>query len=465
MDTRAALVKKEPGRRRELASLSRRDGLIVAGERFPVREHGAGGLGRPVRMDRGRFPRLGLPVVMGEPGSQLAEALGVQALERLARPAMELAAARGEQRGLGDLLRERVLEGVDDLLARRALEEELQARELAEMGLDRARAVPDRGEKGRGELPAQDRRGLKDALGLLVEPVDARGEHAMHRVRDRKVRHETLIANRAGQLFQEERIAFGLVEDELGDRVRGGPGRQQRLDDRAAGLRGEPPERQLGGERALAPRRAVAGTIAGHQQDGRPDQAFGQEREVFLRRPVRPVEVLDLQDERPRAALAHAHLAQRVERPGLEHVGGQAFQRSVRRAGAEERQQVGRARVGVHPELAERRAHLLGDRLGGVRLAEPAPGTQEVRDRDVGDGRAVGQTPALEIGHAAVGEAVPELEQEPRLPDPGLADDPHGLAPAFLDGGEEVEQGLELPVAPDEAAQALRALALERRAA
>ena len=65
----------------------------------------------------------------------------------------------------------------------------------------------------------------------------------------------------------------------------------------------------------------------------------------------------------------------------------------------------------------------------------------------------------------APGEAVPELEEEPRLPDPGLADEPDGLAPAFLDGGEEIQQRRELPVAADEVAEPVGAQALERRAA
>ena len=103
--------------------------------------------------------------------------------------------------------------------------------------------------------------------------------------------------------------------------------------------------------------------------------------------------------------------------------------------------------------------------LGRVGLGEAAVGAHDVRHGHVRDGRPVGQTPALEVGDAAPGEAVPELEEEPRLPDPGLADDPDGLAPAFLDGGEEIQQRLELPVAADEVTQPVGTQALERRAA
>src|SRR5262249_43265059 len=154
------------------------------------------------------------PVVVREPGSQLDEPLGVQPLERLAGAAMELSATRGEQRRLGDILRQRVLEGIYDLVARRALEEKLEARELAEMGLERAGAVPDCREETRGELAAEDRRGLQDALVRLVEPVDARAEDAMHGIRDRKACDEALVADRPRQLLEKERVALGFVEDQ-----------------------------------------------------------------------------------------------------------------------------------------------------------------------------------------------------------------------------------------------------------
>ena len=185
---------------------------------------------------------------MGQARRQLVEAVGVEALERLTRPAMQLAAPRGQERRLGDILGQRVPEGIDDLLADRALEEELQSRELTEVGLDRGRAVPDRREKRGGELAAEDRRRLEGALGVLVQPVDARGEDAVHGVRDGEVRPDLLVAHGPGQLLEEERIAFRLVEDQPGERVAGARGGQDRLDDGEALVRGQAAERDLGRE-------------------------------------------------------------------------------------------------------------------------------------------------------------------------------------------------------------------------
>src|SRR5262249_61733027 len=131
------------------------------------------------------------PVVGGEPGRRPAEPLRVETLERRAGAAVQLAAARGEKRRLGDVLRQRVVEGVPALVVRGALEEELEARELTEVGLEQVLAVPNGREERRRELAAQHRGGLEDALVLLLEPVDARAEDAVHGVRDWQACHQT----------------------------------------------------------------------------------------------------------------------------------------------------------------------------------------------------------------------------------------------------------------------------------
>ena len=147
MDVPPALVEKESGRRREAAALGRRDGLVVARERLPVREGRAGRLRRAACVLGGRRPRLRLAVVVGEPGRQLGEPVGMR--RSSASPARRWSSRRreGQERRLGDVLRERVLEDVHDVVAGRALVEELQPGELAEVRLHRARAVPDRREE------------------------------------------------------------------------------------------------------------------------------------------------------------------------------------------------------------------------------------------------------------------------------------------------------------------------------
>ena len=321
------------------------------------------------------------------------------------------------------------------------------------MRLERAWTVPDRREEGRGELPAQDRGGLEDALRLLGQAVDARGEDAVHGVWDRETCHESLVADRPSQLLEEERIALGLVEDQPGERVTGVRDGQDRPDDREALVRRQPPERELGRKRPIAPGRPVAGAIGGDQQDGHPDEALGEEREALLGRPVHPVKVLDLQHERLLAAPAQAQLSQGLEGPRLDDFRAERLQPARRVLPAEQAKEIGLLRVGVHADLLEPEAHLLRDRLRGVGVDEPAVSPDDVHHGDVRDGRAVGEAPALKVRNAQVHQAVAELEEEPRLPDPGLADDPDRLAPAFLDGGEQGQQRLELPVTADEVTQ------------
>ena len=245
-----------------------------------------------------------------------------------------------------------------------------------------------------------------------------------------------------GQLLEEERVALGLVEDQLCERVLGVRGGQQRPDDGEAVVRRQLPERQLRRERPIAPGRPIAGPIGRDQQDRRPEQALGEKREVLLGRPVDPVEVLHLEDERPLATPAQAHLPEGLEGPRLDDLGSEVVSGPAGIPPAQQAEEVGHALVGVQPPFLESEAHLLGDHLGRVGLGEPAVGAHDIHHGPVGDGRPVRETPPLKVGDAAPGEPLPELQQEPGLPDSGLADYPDGLTPALLHGGEEIQEGL-----------------------
>ena len=87
----------------------------------------------------------------------------------------------------------------------------------------------DLSEEGLVELLADHRGGLQEVLGLLVEPIDARGQERLHRLRksegiDR--RHQAIGAalpdeapgrrQRVHHLFGEERVAPGALADEIG---------------------------------------------------------------------------------------------------------------------------------------------------------------------------------------------------------------------------------------------------------
>ena len=74
---------------------------------------------------------------MGEPLDLLAEAVSVERLDRLDDPRVERAAPLLQQAAVGDLVRERVLEGVLEIREQPRLVEELGRLELGEPAAQR----------------------------------------------------------------------------------------------------------------------------------------------------------------------------------------------------------------------------------------------------------------------------------------------------------------------------------------
>ena len=126
-------------------------------------------------------------------------------------------------------------------------------------------------------------------------------------------------------------------------------------------------------------------------------------------------------------ARAEPRLPQRLEGARLDDLGREGVEGAARLPPAEEPHEVRAARL--EAQGLERAAGLLGNGLGRVPLADPAGRPRHVEHGHVRDGRPVGEASPLEIGDAAVRQAVAELEQEPGLADAGLPDDPDGLSP------------------------------------
>ena len=95
---------------------------------------------------------------------------------------MQRAAASRDQHGVGYLLRERVLENPGALVALRLFVEELEAPQLGQGGVDPAGVVDHRAEQSLRHLAAEHGSRQEHVLGPLGEPVDARGEDALHGV-------------------------------------------------------------------------------------------------------------------------------------------------------------------------------------------------------------------------------------------------------------------------------------------
>ena len=116
-------------------------------------------------------------------------------------------------------------------------------------------------------------------------------------------------------------------------------------------------------------------------------------------------------------------------------------------------------------DLREAVAHLARHLLRAVGVGDPAVGAHDVGDRHPWDRGPVRQAAALQDREPLAREAAPELAHEARLAHAGLAHDAHHLPPALADLVEQVVERAELPLPPDERAEAGAARVTQRRAA
>src|SRR5271167_1695388 len=82
--------------------------------------------------------------------------------------------------------------------------------------------------------------------------------------------------------------------------------------------------------------------------------------------------------------------------------------------------------AGIHPDLLETRANLLSDFFRRIGLGDAAIASQQIKDQQVGDHNAVGETSSLDPGEAARGEPATDLIENAGLADARLADDADG---------------------------------------
>ena len=306
------------------------------------------------------------------------------------------------------------------------------------------------------ERAADDRRALQSRLRLRVEPVDARGDQRLKRVRDpgRSLLFAEL-GDRDHDLLEEERVALGF--------------RQQR----ASGLRRElfvPAESvdQLlavgSAERLELDRRradAPSAPARAHVQQLRPGETDDEERSVahplghmldqLEERIFGPMDVLEDEDERLRLRHELRPLARRprdlllaaLAVNGLEDAGGQADQLGNRLGGA---------------ALAE----LLDRDVDRVVVGDVRGALDHLGKRPVRDALAVGQAAALEDGGAL--ERAEEFVREAALPHAGLPVDREEVrAPVTHRPRVGVLEQLELVVASDERRDGRPARAHARR--
>src|SRR5262249_39843231 len=162
---------------------------------------------------------------------------------------------------VGDFVGERVLEGVLEVGKEPDLVEELRGREArqlgAELGLGR---IGNGQEQRRGDVLADDRGGLEQALGLGRQAVDAGGQDGLHGGGDRQLLDgaaEPMGAALAGQrlrfdqgahtLLQKKRIRFRPLDQQLLERAEGRVRAAERLEQLVGALGRQRIDAQLEG--------------------------------------------------------------------------------------------------------------------------------------------------------------------------------------------------------------------------
>src|SRR5438132_11873910 len=104
----------------------------------------------------------------------------------------------------------------------------------------------------------------------------------------------------------------------------------------------------------------------------------------------------------------------------------------------------------VDTDPYQTRTDLLGDCFSAVVLDDAAIAPQDVEEKEVRNGRAVGEAAAFQPGRSLRSELPTEFREEPRFPDARLADDAYRLPVTILDLPHKVVQDRQIAVAIDE---------------
>ena len=228
---------------------------------------------------------------------------------------------------------------------------------------------------------------------------------------------------------------------------------QEPVDEREAIPGVERPERDLGGEGAIEPWRAVTGPIRRQQQDGGAAQPLDERGKIRLRRVVDPVEVLDENGQRPVSGHGEHEGAQRLDRACADLLRTQLAEALLRVLDAEKVEQIGGVVARGQAETLERCLHARRHLVRRIGVADAADRAHDVEQGQVGNVRAVGETPALEERDAPVREAYAKLQHQPRLPRARLPHHAHRLAAPSGGLRKRVGKRGELALPPHEAAQ------------
>ena len=378
-------------------------------------------------------------------GADLDELLACGLVQPLRHLQVELGTGRLREPGVGDVADQDVLEAVGLLARDRGAvlaREEVALQQAVEDRLELADVGRQVGDGAFPEDPSDHRGALQQPLLVAGQPVDARRDDRLQRVRN-PLRGRTALEQHPRRLLDEERIALGLLQQRpaLGGRelVIG----EQRVEELLALFRSERLELDRG--RAQSPSTPAGPDVEQLRPREADDQqrcvldALGEVLDQLEQRILGPVDVLEDEDQRLRVGQLGGPL---VRRPGdlllaalgldpLEHADG-------------EREQVGdRVVAAAGAELG----HGFVDRIV---VRDPGRNLDHLGERPVRHAFAVRERAAGENGRAF--DAVRELAREAALAHARLAVDREEMRAAIADHARErVVKQLELVLAADEA--------------
>ena len=212
-------------------------------------------------------------------------------------------------------------------------------------------------------------------------------------------------------------------------------------------------EPELGVEGFAAPAVLVLGAVVDQQEHPGGRQALDQQIEHGLRLGVDPVQVFEDQEQGLHLALAQEDALQRLQGAAPPLQGVQLQERTVGRQGFEQGEH---GRHGVLEGLIQRQ-DLPGDlgphRPEVIAVLEVTVGFEQVADRQVGGGLAVGHGATLQHQPALRAVRVEELVDQARFAHPGLAQQRDDLPLAGPGPCQGLLQGREFRLAPDKARQ------------
>ena len=239
-------------------------------------------------------------------------------LEGLDNPGMECPSLFLEEAAVGHLLGEGMLEGVDQLGEQARLVQELGVLEMGETQAERLFRQLHHGlEEGQGDLCTHNRCGLEQALLLWGQAVDTRCQDGLHggwhlqgweglchAIGPGLAHQGSGLHQRPHALLQEEGIALGALDQQLGERCQAGVIPQECSEEGVSTRWGQGVQPHLRVVGLAPPAVPVVRSVVDQQEQARRRQTLTQALQQRLGLGIQPVQILADQQQGLHLALA-----------------------------------------------------------------------------------------------------------------------------------------------------------------